>query len=57
MKSTTYWLFNTDETEEEGKGAYERMIERSCIAAWGGCKNLGAEKTLQKPQASDVVFL
>jgi hypothetical protein len=57
VNSRTYWLFNTDETEEEGEGADRRMIEQSCIAAWGDCKSLGAEKILQKPQSGDVVFL
>lgn len=57
MNTRTYWLFNTDETEEEGEGAYRRMIRHSCIAAWGNCKGQGAEKTLMKPQSGDVVFL
>ena len=29
------FFFNTDETESEGKGAHQRMIDESCIAAWG----------------------
>jgi HNH endonuclease len=57
MNSQTYWLFNTDETEEEGEGADLRMIDHSCIAAWGNCKGYGAEKTLQKPLSGDEVFL
>jgi hypothetical protein len=32
---TTYWFFNTDESESEGEGAHQRMIDESCIAAWG----------------------
>src|SRR5437870_229835 len=31
MNSQTYWLFNTDETEDEGEGAYQKMIDHSCI--------------------------
>src|SRR5579872_4352140 len=57
MNSHAYWLFNTDETEEVGEGAYEKMIYRSCIAAWGNCHGQGAEKTLQKPENDDTVFL
>jgi hypothetical protein len=53
----TYWLFNTDETEDEGEGAYRKMIAQSCIAAWGSCRNQGAKKTLERPQSGETVFL
>ena len=57
MTAPTYWLCNTDETEVEGKDAYEKMIQQSCIAAWGNCNGQGAEKTLNKPNDGDTVFL
>ena len=56
MKSQAYWLFNTDETEDEGEGAYQKMIDQSCIAAWGNCRNQGAKKTLQKPRTGETLF-
>lgn len=55
--SPAYWFCNTDEAEPVGKGAYKKMIEQSCIAAWGNCGELGAELTLQKPVKGDKVFL
>ena len=51
------WFFNTDESEKEGKGAYQKMIDQSCIAAWGECRGNGAEATLNKPGDGDIVFL
>lgn len=56
-KDHSYWLCNTDETEQQGKGAYQKMLDQSCIAAWGSCREQGAEKTLNKPHAGDTVFL
>src|SRR6266699_2309949 len=53
----TYWLFNTDETEAEGEGAYQKMIDQACIAAWGSCRNQGAKRTLEKPRPGETVFL
>jgi hypothetical protein len=50
------WLFNTDETEQEGKGAYRDMLDQSVIAAWGDCRGTGAEKTLDKPAEGETVF-
>src|SRR5579863_790173 len=57
MTAQGYWLSNTDETEEQGRGAYRTMLSRSCIAAWGSCNGQGAEKTLNKPQDGDTVYL
>jgi hypothetical protein len=55
---TTYWFFNTDESESEGEGAHQRMIDQSCIAAWGRCiRHGGAKETLEQPQFGDTVFL
>jgi EVE domain len=55
---TTYWFFNTDETELVGEGAHQRMIDRSCIAAWGDCiRHGGAKETLEQPEYGDTVFL
>jgi predicted RNA-binding protein with PUA-like domain len=51
-----YWLFNTDETEEEGEGAYLDMLNQSVIAAWGNCKGVGAERTLNRPNEGETVF-
>ena len=51
-----YWLFNTDETEEEGEGAYQDMLDLSVIAAWGYCRGTGAKRTLNKPTEGDTVF-
>jgi hypothetical protein len=52
----TYWLFNTDETEEEGEGAYQEMLAQRRIAAWGNCRGVGACRTLDKPQDGETVF-
>jgi hypothetical protein len=57
MPFRNHWFFNTDESEDEGKGAHERMIKRSCIAAWGDCRGKGADTLLQVPRAGDLVFL
>ncbi|MEZ6130356.1 MAG: hypothetical protein R3C59_16860 [Planctomycetaceae bacterium] len=55
---STYWLFNTDETEPEGKGAHQRMIDQSCIAAWGDCiRHGGAKRTLEQIEFGNTVFL
>jgi hypothetical protein len=55
---TTYWFFNTDETESGGKGAYHEMISQSCVAAWGDCvRTDGALQMLLMPAEKDVVFL
>ena len=55
---STYWLFNTDETEPEGKGAHQRMIDQSCIAAWGDCiRHGGAKSTLEQIEFGNTVFL
>ena len=54
--SNRYWLFNTDETEPEGEGAYQDMLAQSVIAAWGNCKGVGAELTLNRPDAGETVF-
>lgn len=55
---TMYWFFNTDESESVGKGAHQRMIEQSCIAAWGTCiRHGGAKETLEQLGCSDTVFL
>jgi hypothetical protein len=51
-----HWLFNTDETEQEGEGAYQDMIARSVIAAWGHCRGTGARGTLDKPAEGETVF-
>jgi hypothetical protein len=40
-----YWLFNTDETEREGEGAWRDMLAQSVIAAWGNCRG-SARKVL-----------
>lgn len=53
-----YWFFNTDESESEGEGAHQRMIDESCIAAWGTCiRHGGAKETLEQPEYGDTVFL
>jgi hypothetical protein len=51
-----YWLFNTDETEQEGEGAYQEMIDQSVIAAWGHCRGTGACGTLNRPEEGETVF-
>lgn len=50
------WLFNTDETEIEGTGTYQSMLQQSVIAAWGDCRELGAERMLNKPDQGETVF-
>jgi hypothetical protein len=52
----SYWLFNTDETEAEGEGAYRDMLDLSVIAAWGHCRGTGARRTLDKPGEGETVF-
>jgi len=49
-----YWLFNTDEAEPAGKGAYRLMLQQSRIAAWG--MNYDADSLLAKPLPDDCVF-
>ena len=51
-----YWLFNTDETEIEGQGKHAVMMRKQVVAAWGHCKGLGAEATMNRPNDGDVVF-
>jgi hypothetical protein len=51
-----YWLFNTDETEQEGEGAYRHMLDLSAIAAWGHCRGTGARRTLDKPAEGETVY-
>lgn len=54
---TAYWFFNTDETESEGEGAHQRMIDQSCIDAWGDCiRRGGAKESLEQPEDRDMVF-
>ena len=50
----TYWLFNTDEAETPGQGAYLLMHQQSCIAAWG--EQYNADVLLAEPLAGDRVF-
>ena len=52
----SYWLFNTDETEQEGEGAWREMIDQSVIAAWGHCRGTGARGTLDKPEEGETVL-
>ena len=35
-----YWLFNTDETENEGEGEHAVMPRKKVVAAWGLAKDL-----------------
>ena len=51
------WLFNTDETEHEGEGAWEDMLAQNVIAAWGYCHGTGAEGTLNMPAAGETIFV
>lgn len=51
-----YWIFNTDETEDIGKGKHELMLSKQVIAAHGWCKGKGALRTLNKPDAGDVIY-
>src|SRR5690606_20700022 len=50
------WLFNTDETERAGEGAFREMIAQNVIAAWGRCRGTGAHRTLEKPNEGETVF-
>ena len=50
------WIFNTDETEEVGKGKHELMLSKQVIAAHGWCKGKGALRTLNKPDPGDVIY-
>lgn len=51
-----YWLFNTDETEPEGVGKFKVMLREQVVAAWGSCRKLGAEVTLNRPNPGDTVY-
>lgn len=51
-----HWLFNTDETEPEGEGKYKKLIRQRVVAAWGSCKGLGAEVTLNRPRQGDWIY-
>ena len=51
------WFFNSDESENPGKGAHKRMINESCVAAWGDCRGKGARELLKLPSAGERVFL
>jgi hypothetical protein len=55
-QNVNHWFFNTDESEAEGEGAYHEMINESCIAAWGNCRNQGALQMLKRPAERDMVF-
>jgi hypothetical protein len=50
------WFFNTDEGEPEGKGAYVKMLENSCIALWNFKGKGDPEQILSKPTAGERVF-
>jgi hypothetical protein len=50
------WLFYTDETEQEGEGAYRDMLDLSVIAAWGHCHGTGARRTMDKPAEGEMVY-
>lgn len=56
MTSETSWLFNTDETEEAGAGKHEVMLNRQLVAAWGNCRGIGAEATLNRPLPGDYIY-
>jgi len=56
MSQTEYWLFNTDETEAAGKGKHAVMLRRGVVAAWGHCKGVGAEVTMNRAAPDDVIF-
>lgn len=51
-----FWLFNTDESEPQGRGKYADMLRKQVVAAWGSCKELGAEVTLNRANPGDVIF-
>lgn len=55
-KPHNYWIFNTDETENVGKGKHEVMLSKQVIAAHGWCKGKGALRTLNQPEPGDVIF-
>lgn len=46
-------MFNTDESEIPGKGAYKRMLAKSRIATWGP---FTGNHLIARPVASDIVF-
>ena len=50
------WLFNTDEGEPEGKGAYVKMLEHSCMALWSFKGGRQPEQTLSNPTVGERVF-
>lgn len=49
----TFWLFNTDESEAPGKGAFERMLAKPCIATWG---RISGNHLIASPVSGDQVF-
>jgi|GEM_PF-1587693 len=51
-----HWLFNTDETEPEGEGKHKVMLKQLVVAAWGSCKGVGAEGTLNRPAQGDLIY-
>jgi hypothetical protein len=51
-----HWLFNTDETEPEGEGKHKVMLKQLVVAAWGSCKGVGAEVTLNRPAQGDLIY-
>lgn len=55
-RGTASWFFNTDEGEAEGKGAYAKMVDKSCIALWVFKGRLDPEKSLSKPASGERVF-
>jgi hypothetical protein len=56
-RGTASWFFNTDEVEPEGKGAYAKMLDKSCAALWvAKGKKLDPEKALSKPASGERVF-
>lgn len=55
-RGTASWFFNTDEGEAEGKGAYVKMLDKSCIALWVLKGRLDPEKSLSKPASGEKVF-
>jgi len=56
MTNETSWLFNTDETEEVGVGKHELMLKQQLVAAWGHCRGVGAEATLNRPLPGDYIY-
>jgi len=55
-RDTGSWFFNTDEGEPEGKGAYMKMLDNSCIALWNFRDTRHPEQMLSKPAAGERVF-